>query len=142
MPTINKNLELFLGLAKIQAIMSRRFDNSLGGISFNEFIILYYLSLATDKKLSRVDLAEKLGLTSSGITRLLLPMEKIGLVKKEAHQSDARMSWILLASGGKEKLSEGLERAEYLVDFVLASTEKKSLGDLNKFLEQLSQAVK
>lgn len=116
MKTTSKNLQLILNLAKVQAIISRRFDNSLGGISFNEFIIMYHLSQAPDKKLSRTDLSEKLGLTASGITRLLLPMEKIGLIKRAAHETDARMSWILLGSGGKEKLSDAMDRVGYLIE--------------------------
>jgi DNA-binding MarR family transcriptional regulator len=116
MKTTSKNLQLILNLAKVQAIITRRFDNSLGGISFNEFIIMYHLSQAPDKKLSRTDLSEKLGLTASGITRLLLPMEKIGLIKRAPHETDARMSWILLGSGGKEKLHDALDRVDYLIE--------------------------
>ena len=97
-------MELFLNLAKTQAMLSRRFDNSLGGLGFNEFIILYHLSQAPDQKLSRITLSEKLGLTASGITRILLPMEKIGLVGKETHIHDARISLVLLAPGGKINL--------------------------------------
>jgi hypothetical protein len=70
---------LFLQLAKVSAMLTRRFDAGLGGLSLNEFIILYYLSLAPGIQLRRTDLADKVGLTASGITRLLLPMEKIGL---------------------------------------------------------------
>lgn len=119
--------------------MSRRFDTSLGGLSFNEFIILYHLSQTKDNKLSRIELAEKLGLTASGITRLLLPMEKIGLIKREQHQSDARMSWINLANGGKQKLSDAIERAELLVESVKSLIKSQNLSDLNAFLIELGK---
>ena len=35
------------------------------------------------KSMRRVDLAQSLGLTASGETRLVAPMEKIGLIQKK-----------------------------------------------------------
>ena len=108
-------------LAKVQMIISRRFDGRLNGLSLNEFIVLLALSAAHDEKLRRVDLAEKVGLTASGVTRLLLPMEKIGLVKKIVNKDDARSTYVALASGGKKKLAEAMERAEDFCEEVLPS---------------------
>ena len=142
MSTTSKSLELFLNLAKTQAMLSRRFDNSLGGLGFNEFIILYHLSQAPDQKLSRITLSEKLGLTASGITRILLPMEKIGLVGKETHIHDARISLVLLAPGGKNKLTEALERADFFIADVLRTTKKQEITLLNVFLTELGKALK
>lgn len=39
-------------------------------------------------------------------------MEKIGLVKREQNQLDARVSYVAIAAGGKRKLAEALEDAE------------------------------
>jgi DNA-binding MarR family transcriptional regulator len=138
----NKSLELFINLAKIQAIMNRRFDNSLGGLGFNEFIILFHLNQAPEKKLSRIVLSEKLGLTASGITRILLPMEKIGLVGKETHASDARISLVLLAPGGKQKLTEALERAGFLVEDLLGQIKPQKIAELDDFLAILGKNLK
>src|SRR5947207_15424264 len=87
MKKISSQLNFLLNLATAQAKMARRFDGRLGGfhgLGQNDFRILYYLSQADGEKMRRIDLAEKLGLTASGITRLLMPMEKIGLIKREA----------------------------------------------------------
>ena len=99
MTTISTSLDLFIHLAKAKTVVSRRLDNRLSfhGLGFNDFIILYHLSQAPHGKLRRIDLAEKVGLTASGVTRLLLPMEKIGLIKKEANEHDARISYVSLA---------------------------------------------
>jgi DNA-binding MarR family transcriptional regulator len=78
------NINFFLEITKFQTRLSRRLDSGLNGISLNEFIIMYHLSQNTDGKMRRIDLADKLGLTASGITRLLLPMEKIGLMYDES----------------------------------------------------------
>ena len=78
---ISAGVKLFLNLAKTQALLNRRFDSGLGGIGFSEFVILLNLSKAENETMRRIDLAEKIGLTASGVTRMLAPMEKIGLIK-------------------------------------------------------------
>lgn len=118
---MNQSLQFFLELAKLYNIMSRRFDGRLNGLGLNEFLVLYELSQARDEKLRRVDLAERVGLTASGVTRLLLPMEKIGLVRKTVNKDDARSSYVSLASGGKKKLEDALERAEEFCATILPS---------------------
>jgi DNA-binding MarR family transcriptional regulator len=138
---MNKTVEFFVTLAKIQAILSRKMDAKLNGISFNEFIILLQLSNSDDGKMRRVDLADKVGLTASGITRLLLPMEKIGLVKKQADQRDARASYISIAPGGKQKLEEAIERAELHFEDILSAAQTKQIESNLDFFAELSKIV-
>lgn len=142
MNTLSPNIEFFLNLAKIQTVMNRRFDAGLNGIGFHEFVILFHLSQAAGQKLRRIDLADKVGLTASGITRILLPMEKIGLIQKEVDERDARVSYVLLAPGGKEKLTEGLERAEYISAEALRLIPEKKISDLSKALVEIGRTVR
>jgi DNA-binding MarR family transcriptional regulator len=125
--TLGNDTKFFIDLAKIHAIMQRRFDNGLGGLGFNEFIILFHLSQTKNETMRRIDLAEKVGLTASGITRLLLPMEKIGLVKKEVNDHDARVSLISIAPGGKRKFVEAIERTEIIVDDIFSAEQKREI---------------
>lgn len=141
MAKINKNLKLFLNLAKIQAIMTRRFDSSLGGLGFSEFVILYHLSEAEGEKMRRIDLADKVGLTASGVTRLLLPMEKVGYIKRESSDQDARVSSVVLCPGGRQKMEEAIERAELFVGEIVSAAKledsailDKNVSDLCRFL--------
>jgi DNA-binding MarR family transcriptional regulator len=124
---INQKVQLFVDISRAQSMLSRRFDSSLDGISLNEFIILLNLTLSKDGKMRRNDLAEKVGLTPSGVTRLLLPMEKIGLIKKESDKNDARASFVLIAPGGKRKFKEAMERAEILSNDLLPKTSNKEI---------------
>ncbi len=133
----NPSLTFFLALAKTNAVLSRRFDAGLGGLGFGEFAILWHLSQADGHKLRRIDLAEKIGLTASGVTRMLLPMEKIGLVKREANPLDARVSYVLIARGGKQKLEEALERTETLFDDITGPSAGKRLDSATALLEDL-----
>lgn len=141
MSKINPSLNFFMNLAKTQTIMSRRFDGRLGGLGFNEFVILFHLSQAYDGKMRRIDLAEKIGLTASGVTRLLLPMEKIGLVRREINEHDARVSYVMLAPGGKRKLEEALERAEIFLEDTISSDKEKKLEEFSKLLIELGGTI-
>jgi DNA-binding MarR family transcriptional regulator len=54
----------------------------------------------------RVDLAEQVVLTASGITRLLEGLERAGLVAKETCASDARVSYAKITPSGEAKFRE------------------------------------
>ncbi len=139
--TKDSTLQFFLNLAKFQTRLSRRLDSKLGGLGFSEFIILYRLSEAEDEKMRRIDLADAIGLTASGITRLLLPMAKVGLIKKEANEQDARSSYVVLASGGKRKLSEALERLEIFAEDVIPSSASGKLEESSNLLAELGKNI-
>jgi DNA-binding MarR family transcriptional regulator len=98
-------MDFCLRLARANAVLIRRFDSMLGtyhGISFADFQILNHLQLAPEGKLRRVDLAERVGLSASGVTRALLPLEKIGLVARESDPRDARVGLALITETGRE----------------------------------------
>ena len=90
-------------LANVHARLLRRQDQWLAahGISYREFLIMCHLHDAPARHLKRIDLAEKVGLSASGVTRLLNPMEKIGLVAKEEGARDARVSLVRLTEAGE-----------------------------------------
>jgi DNA-binding MarR family transcriptional regulator len=134
-------LSFFLNLAKLQTQLSRRLDSKLGGLGLNEFIILHHLSEAEEEKMRRIDLAEALGFTASGITRLLLPMEKVGLIKKEANHQDARSSFVALAAGGKRKLTEAMERLEVFAEDILPAEKNKKIEEFSELLSELSKNI-
>lgn len=136
---ISKQLDFFLKLSRVQSIVARSFDRTLGrGLGFTDFIILYYLSQAPGEKMRRVDLAEKVTLTASGVTRLLLPMEKIGLIKRESDDADARVSYVKLAAGGKHLLEDCLEKAELISSEFLHTTKVKDAKDISDMFENLT----
>jgi DNA-binding MarR family transcriptional regulator len=139
MVKINESVKFFLNLAKLQAVISRRLDSGLGGLGFNEFIILYHLSQAKDEKLRRIDLAEKVGLTASGVTRILLPMEKVGFVKSGENEQDARVRFVKLAAGGKTKLVEAIERIELFADETIPGDKVKKIKELSEIVVEIGK---
>ena len=129
-----KELEFLLNLSKLNSKIYRKLDASLWGIWFNDFIVLYYLNQAIDKKLRRIDLAEKVGLTASGVTRLLLPMEKIWLVSKEVNQFDARVSYVVLDKWWEMKLEEAMDRINFVLAEIMPNSLKSDLEKTTSFL--------
>lgn len=140
MTSLTSSVAVFLELAKTQAVLTRRFDAGLGGLGLNEFMILSHLSSAENETLRRVDLAEKVGLTQSGITRLLAPMEKIGLVRREACADDARVSYVVLAPGGKQKYQDAVERAELICEELLAAANVENAELLSQTIRAIGLA--
>ena len=114
-------LKFFLKLARVQAQVNRELDRHSGSFGWTGFQVLYYLAEAQGLRMRRIDLAEKLALTASGITRLLLPMEKIGLVERETCDGDARVSFVKLTKAGKTHLSECMEDVELVADELLVT---------------------
>ncbi|SFL34722.1 MarR family winged helix-turn-helix transcriptional regulator [Shimia haliotis] len=92
--------------------------SAVHGISVNEFLLLLHLERATLNRLSRVDLAKRMHVSASTITRMAAPMEKIGLVGREVDDRDARLVFVVATDTGREKLTQSLatfsKRAGYL----------------------------
>ncbi len=76
------------------------------GLTINDFEALLQLSRAEEGRMRRVDLAEKLILTASGVTRLLDGLEEAGFVDRAACASDRRVTYAVLTDAGRAKLSE------------------------------------
>lgn len=87
----------------------------------------------------RIDLADKVWLTASWVTRLLLPMEKIWLVWREINESDARVSYVTLAPGGKNKLKEAQERLDLLFLDIIPASKTKNIAKMTDLLIELTR---
>ena len=104
-------VEAFVNLLRIHAGTSRELSADLTaehGLTINDYEALLLLSRAEDHSLRRIDLASRLLLTASGVTRLLDGLEREGYVEKGSCASDARVTYAVLTEKGREKL----ERAQ------------------------------
>ena len=94
--------------------------SAVHGISVNEFLLLLHLERTVSHRLPRVDLAKRMHVSASTITRMAAPMEKIGLLARDADDRDARLVFVVITDAGRERLSEALatfaKRAGYLFD--------------------------
>lgn len=138
MHKLSPSTNFFIQLAKTQAAVSYRFDRALGGLSFTEFLILLYLDQAPHNQLSRIELAEKVGVTASGITRVLLPMAKVHVVKDGPQSSDARVRAVEATTAGKEKLADELKRLSFLTDELLPKNAKRDIEQADELLREIA----
>ena len=132
-------MELIISISSLQAHFLKKIDGQLSihGISFNEYLVMHYLNKATKKTMRRIDLADSIGLSASGVTRLLIPMEKIKLIQKEVNPRDARVSLVKLSIVGEQIYSESslsFEQSSISLTQVLNSKQIKAFLDLSKSL--------
>src|SRR5215212_3543650 len=88
---------------RAQALLRRELQSEVlapHGFTINDFECLVHLSREDGFRLRRVDLAERLTLSASGVTRLLDGLEAAGLVEKATCSSDARVTYAVLTDAG------------------------------------------
>jgi len=134
MSSITPAMELVMALSSLQSHLLKKTDLRLSahGINFTELMVMYHLNTAPNKTMRRIDLAESVGLSASGVTRLLLPMEKIKLVQKEANPRDARVSLVKLSKTGEQVFKDALVSFKESSNSLLQTLDSKQLS---KFLE-------
>lgn len=137
---MNEKLDLLLNLSLLQTTIVKKMDRNLSvhGIAFSEFIVMYQISLSPNKTIRRIDLADNVGMSASGITRLLNPMEKLKLIEKEINPRDARVSSVKLSKVGSKLLKDAIVSTLHLSDELLSSFTTK---DLELFL-RLTKNIK
>ncbi len=98
-------LRLLQSADQIKARLSGEFA-SVHGLSVNEVFLLMHLEQAPLHRLSRVELAKRMHVSASTITRMAAPLEKIGVVSRQADSRDARLAFVVLTASGLEKVKE------------------------------------
>ncbi len=137
----SESLEFFLRLTRAHAVLTRRLDkalSSLHGLSFSDFMILYYLGRAPESRLRRIDLAERLGVTASGVTRSLLPLEKLGLVSRQPDPRDARVGYALLTDAGQQLLKYAVVSVEPIAKEAIQIVPAEQIVALSSLLGELA----
>jgi DNA-binding MarR family transcriptional regulator len=116
------SLDTLFDLALARTLIAREVDHPLSqhGISLADLAILRELRSAPDGKLRRSELAQRLGVTPSGVARQLAPLERIGLVDRESHDRDARLALVVLTAAGTRVVDEALETAEHAAERAFA----------------------
>lgn len=130
-----------LRLARAATAMTRRFDSGLGnhhGISFADYQLLRQLTRAPGGKLRRVDLADRLGLTASGVTRSLLPLEKIGLVGRQSDPRDARVGYATITESGAALVANADTLVDQMSAELLGVPPPAHTGAMNALLGQIA----
>jgi DNA-binding MarR family transcriptional regulator len=101
------SLTAWVGLLRAHSALTRSLNAELvnaHGLTINDYEVLLHLARTPDRRMRRVDLADRLILTASGITRLLEGLERAGYVTKGRCESDARVTYAVLTDEGMDKL--------------------------------------
>ncbi len=102
-------IDAFVRLVRTSVAVTGQLSAQLNadhGLTINAYEALLQLVRAPESRMRRVDLANSLLLTASGVTRLLDGLERDGLVGREQCESDRRVSYAVLTKAGRDKLRE------------------------------------
>jgi DNA-binding MarR family transcriptional regulator len=107
------------------------------GLTINDYEALLLLSKAENNALRRIDLASRLVLTASGVTRLLDGLETAGYVAKQDCETDARVTYAVLTDDGREKLRQA--GCSHVAAIRAVLEERYTCGELATLTELLSR---
>jgi len=102
-------IDAFVRLVRTSVAVTGQLSAQLNadhGLTINAYEALLQLARAPESRMRRVDLADSLLLTASGVTRLLDGLERDGLVGREHCESDRRVSYAVLTKAGRDKLRD------------------------------------
>jgi DNA-binding MarR family transcriptional regulator len=135
--TTQTTVATFSRLLRAHSALSRELSARLvteHGLTINDYEALLHLSHAEEGSLRRVDLAERLMLTPSGVTRLLDGLERDGWVRKGQCESDARVTYAVLTDEGRERLESAgrthVAQIREIFEDRFSSDELETLGEL------------
>jgi DNA-binding MarR family transcriptional regulator len=138
--TSQASVSVFSRLLRAHSSLSRELSARLvteHGLTINDYEALLHLSHAEGGEMRRVDLAERLMLTPSGVTRLLDGLERDGWVCKGSCESDARVTYAVLTDAGRERLeSAGRTHVGQIREIF---EERYSAGELETLVELLGR---
>jgi DNA-binding MarR family transcriptional regulator len=131
------SLTAVLALLRAHARIEERFGNALGsihGLALKELLLLMHLDGAPKARLSRIELARRLHVSASTVTRMTQPLEKRRMVGRQADPRDARLAYVVLTPAGQRLVKDAratFERAsENLFRDRWSRHETASLGEL------------
>ena len=110
------------------------------GLTISDYGVLLKLAWAPNRRLRRVDLADVMSLSASGITRLLDGLERSGFVERAQCAEDRRVVYAVLTDEGLAKLRDAsvshVEQVESLFGSRFDEDEMEALVELlGKFSE-------
>lgn len=86
------------------------------GLTTSEFGVLLRLARSPGERLRMTDLAAQVGLSTSGLTRLVDRLERDDLVKRESCPSDRRGAFAVLTDEGRARMQEAIAPHLTLID--------------------------
>lgn len=102
---IKNTLRLLQSADQIRARLSGDLS-SVHGLSVNEVFLLMHLEKAPLHRMSRVELAKRMHVSASTVTRMAAPLEKSGIASRQTDSRDARLAFVVLTDAGLERVGQ------------------------------------
>ena len=138
----NTSFSAVMHLLAAHSRLEEKFAATLGsihGLALNEVLLLMHLERAPMHRLSRIDLAKRLSVSPSTVTRMAAPLEKLRLVGREADARDARLAYVVLSKVGARLVSDARQTLEQLSAEVFKDRwSEAEIQQLNKLLARLT----
>jgi DNA-binding MarR family transcriptional regulator len=100
-----QELRAWRGMLQVHAAVTRELDAQMHrehGLSVSAYEVLMFLGDAEGGRLRMADIADRVLLSRSGLTRLVDRMERDGLLRRERCEDDARGYNALISDKGRE----------------------------------------
>jgi len=139
MDQTNLAADFLVSQSLLSSKLQRKIDGQLGmhGISFTEYQIMRHLANAPEQTLRRIELADCVGISASGVTRLLAPMEKNRIVEKRANPRDARVSLVKLTKSGVRLFNDASISFKHCAESLTSTLSLKQLETLLELSRRL-----
>jgi DNA-binding MarR family transcriptional regulator len=127
-----------LGICRAVTLWQSRVDARLGalhGLGLSDFSALHHIALAPGERLRRVDLAQRLALTPSAVTRLLGPLERRHIVAREVDGHDARATYAVITRAGKTLVKDATETVTEIAEAILGQLPSRDRAAFAKLAE-------
>jgi DNA-binding MarR family transcriptional regulator len=105
----NKPFTAVMHLLRTHALWEERFAHELGaihGVSLQDTLLMLHVQSAPSARLSRIELSKRLHVSASTVTRMVLPLEKRGILDRAADEHDARIVHVVLTRAGRTLLRD------------------------------------
>jgi DNA-binding MarR family transcriptional regulator len=134
-------LAAFARLMRAHTVLRRELESEVltpRGLTFNDFEAMLHLGRADDKRLRRIDLAELLLLSPSGVTRLLDGLVETGMIENVHCADDARVTWAKLTDEGTRTLEcVGANHTKVMRSLFQGSLDEGEVAQLSELLGKL-----
>ena len=138
-------LSAVLALLRAHARIEEQFGNALGsihGLALKELLLLMHLAAAPKTRLSRIDLAKRLHVSASTVTRMTAPLEKLGMVGRQSDARDARLAYVVLTPAGKRLVTDARATLERMAgDLFKDRWGKQEIATLAELLGRLTAGL-
>ena len=129
---------LFETMSSLERKIANQWNShDLLGFSKSHILILAFLHTEGPKRPSAI--AEKLKVTTGGVTVLTTKLLKAGLIEKTQHETDRRASQIHITEEGIDVLESSKQQVDTLFEYIFGMLNEDELKTLTQLFEKCAK---